>query len=273
MPRAVDIDKYLAQEEELHLLSSSKCSSLLGQNKLLQLIVLGVVVLVQTFVLGLLLGRHAEFKEFKSNKVPILSLNHQSKTFRDWKYEDAIYKLTSHSSGSSSVGTAWSIGYDKGSQYLLTVAHVVSPNPDYVSLTNARQDSKSVEVIAIDAKRDLALLRTTSATQISETLNVVPIGAFKTPLLVRISGYPHGQFLRLESRLKGQLEIWIEGFSRRPFWELTTPAPKGMSGAPVVTPTGDVIGVYVRSGKHSGLCVTSNDLRAFLKEQGFAWLL
>lgn len=172
-----------------------------------------------------------------------------------------------------------------GDGYLITNAHVVRGCESISVLT--RRGSQSASLVATDAARDLALLRSASmggSTPAPLRWNIKELKPDDTVYLV---GFPGAAGADGQYQLKKTSISSLTGPPGRPHWiQLRPVAQKGNSGGPVLDSAGNVIGVITgivqavetqdASGRErivaqSDVAIPLSHLQDFLRQNGAAF--
>jgi len=160
--------------------------------------------------------------------------------------------------------------------YLVTHATQVKA-PDFSGLTVHRTTLQVIlgerhypaEVVQIDPKTELALIKIDAV-----DLPFLPLGdSASVPLGedTRVLGFPQDR-IDVENALR-MVRANVAGFEMRDSarWLLTEqPHARGISGAPLINPRGDVVGIATpaTAQKTFGVCAPINELREWLKTVG-----
>ena len=170
--------------------------------------------------------------------------------------------------GAVSNGTAFAVAPG----LLVGAAHVIAGASQVeVGESSANAGTAVVhraEVVGYSEKHDLALLRTDAV--------VSPLGIDRARLggLAAVLGYPEGSQLEMSpARIEHHVSasgLWGEGFRRR-VYVLAVDMRAGQSGAPLVDPHGNVVGVAfaATSGPSDiGFALSREELLGFLASSG-----
>ena len=174
---------------------------------------------------------------------------------------------------SGSVGTGFFVG---AGGYVVTNAHVID-GYEYPKIVSGSEEPAETQIVARDAKNDLALLKVGFVSEhVARLRSGVKVGeelaAFGFPLFGRLS--TGGNFtLGNVSALRG-----MQNDSRH--IQITAPIQPGNSGGPVVDRAGNLIGVAVSGlGAHEqgaaqnvGFAININTLMAFLNAHDVPYL-
>ncbi len=139
--------------------------------------------------------------------------------------------------------------------YLITNHHVIEGKTHF-AIRDHHGDFYRAEVIAQDANRDLALLRVQGA---FPSLKIVRSDTVSKGQRVMAVGYPQISIQGNESKVTDGVISSFSGVNNDPNWfQISAPIQGGNSGGPLVTETGQVVGVVV---------ATANVMR-FFKQTG-----
>ena len=139
--------------------------------------------------------------------------------------------------------------------YLITNNHVVEDRTHF-AIRDRHGDFYRAEVVAQDANRDLALLRVQGT---FPSLKIARSDTVSKGQRVMAVGYPQVSIQGNESKVTDGVISSFSGVNNDPNWfQISTPIQGGNSGGPLVTESGQVVGVVV---------ATANAVK-FLKQTG-----
>lgn len=164
--------------------------------------------------------------------------------------------------------------------YLVTNHHVVEDKTHY-AVRDQQGSFYRAEVVAQDANRDLAILRVAGK---FPSLRIARSESVTKGQRVMTVGYPQVSIQGNESKVTDGVISSFSGMNNDANWfQISTPIQGGNSGGPLVTETGQVVGVVVATAnamrffKNTGnipqnvnYAIKSNVLLGFLTEQNIA---
>ena len=163
--------------------------------------------------------------------------------------------------------------------HIVTAYHNIQNKKQVLILLSEPNHYETAEVVRVDAKKDLALLKTKltgKALRISPW-NEVPIG-----LEVYAIGYPQPDFQGMSRKItQGIINGDYKERGNSGFFQFSAAPQQGNSGGPLLAPDGSVIGVVIQKlnalsvaektkdlSQNVNYAIKSSTLLAFLKESG-----
>jgi S1-C subfamily serine protease len=185
----------------------------------------------------------------------------------------------------NSVGSGIILGRRGAFVYILTAGHIVEGGRDLEisTFTEATypKPCKTYHSVRIVAQthdmRDLALLRVVTDDSLPSTLSLCPVrllpeeGMFDALVVGCSQGKePTCAVAVVAGKKKIRRETEEKGNF---FWEVDRKQPAGSSGGPLVDKRGRLLGVCSGTNKDQSYYCHPDEIRAFLKKNGFDWLL
>jgi serine protease Do len=167
--------------------------------------------------------------------------------------------------------------------YVLTANHVVGKATELNVLVFSadsypKEDKvyRGAEVLARDARADLAVVRVATRDKLPAPLSVCP--AKQTPdgkgfAVLTVGCQPGGPPLPIVDTVQATPLVSKPGETGKvKCWETAKGQTAGRSGGPLLDRQGRVLGVASGTGGGKGYYVHAEEIRAFLKRKGLGWL-
>jgi S1-C subfamily serine protease len=167
--------------------------------------------------------------------------------------------------------------------YVLTANHLVGKaNQVEVSIFTAasypKADKvyKAAEVLARDARADLAVLRIATKDALPAPLNLCPANKVpdgKGTVVLTVGCQPNGVPLPMTDVVKAVRTVSKPGQDgKTKCWETAKGPVAGRSGGPLIDTQGRLIGVASGASGGKGYYIHLDEIRAFLKREALGWL-
>ena len=189
----------------------------------------------------------------------------------------AVVTIVDKVAGTTSSGFV--AGVDRSGWLILGSAHGIDGDGRidvFVCPNAARPTRYSAERLAVDATRDLALLRVFTRDPPPAVIPVVPRG-FPSPDRVLCFGRRDDKVVRTKMTVLGTERMTVDRYGvDGHFFRISHPQEPGSSGAPVVAKDDDgrrfALGVWWGRSGNEGRAVSTAALHAFLDEAGYGYL-
>jgi S1-C subfamily serine protease len=167
--------------------------------------------------------------------------------------------------------------------YVLTANHVVGKANHLevsvftaASYPKAEKVYKGAEVLARDARADLAVLRLATKDALPAPLPLCPVDKApdgKGTIVLTVGCQPNGVPLQMPDVVKAIRTVSKPGQDgKTKCWETAKGQVEGRSGGPMLDAQGRLIGVASGTSGGKGYYVHVEEIRAFLKHQALGWL-
>lgn len=167
--------------------------------------------------------------------------------------------------------------------YILTADHLVGKAKQLdvslftaASFPKAEKVYKGVEVLARDARADLAVLRLATKDALPAPLplcptNKVPDG--KGTVVLTVGCQANGTPLQMADVVKAVRTVSKPGQEgKTKCWETAKGSVEGRSGGPLLDTQGRLLGVASGTSGGKGYYIHTEEIRAFLKHKSLSWL-
>ena len=179
-------------------------------------------------------------------------------------------------------GSGVLIGNKGNEYYVLTARHIVtgvrSPCLTVYTLNSFPRPASTYnnsQLLSQDKEQDLAVIRFTAA---EKTYPVLPLCTNRnTPVATNFSGLVTGFVGNNKPEKKiirviGKKRIRLPGQAAKWAWEITPEQPVGYSGGPLVSKSGQLIGIASGSNNGKGYYAYTSEIHRFLKQNSLQWL-